>query len=139
MYPQLRVALAREVSLTGADVTETDGTMLGALRGAVDRFASRLGNTVSALTEEGLDAFVRDIDDAQRLLLVGNGEVAARKSEGLQRSQRSGEPLGSNCQGHVGAGKLMFGEPEIVQHRRARVHHRPAHDAGEKKFIRVRH
>ena len=69
-YPQLRVALAREVSLTGADVTETDGTMLGALRGAVDRFASRLGHTVSALTEEGLDAFVRDIDDAQRLLVA---------------------------------------------------------------------
>ena len=91
-YPQLRVALAREVSLTGADVTETDGTMLGALRGAVDRFASRLGHTVSALTEEGLDAFVRDIDDAQRLLVAANlhhdllatlNSLTAERSPGL--------------------------------------------------------
>ncbi|MEZ3161136.1 MurR/RpiR family transcriptional regulator [Microbacterium sp. BWT-B31] len=72
-YPQLRVALAREVALAGNAAETTDATMLGALRAAVDRFASRLSHTVSALTEEGVEAFVREIDQAQRLLVAANG------------------------------------------------------------------
>lgn len=72
-YPQLRVALAREVALSMPGTDAADGTMLGALRGAVDRFAARLGHTVSALTEEGLQEFVRILDEADRLLVAANG------------------------------------------------------------------
>lgn len=73
-YPQLRVALAREVALSGPSTeNETDGTMLGALRGAVDRFAGRLGHTVSALTEESLQQFLRVVDESHRLLVAANG------------------------------------------------------------------
>jgi DNA-binding MurR/RpiR family transcriptional regulator len=73
-YPQLRVALAREVALSGpAADDDSDGTMLGTMRGAVDRFASRLSHTVSALTEEALQDFVRVVDESQRVLIAANG------------------------------------------------------------------
>ena len=73
-YPQLRVALAREIALSGGlSDDESDGTMLGTLRGAVDRFAGRLRQTVSALTEENLQDFLRVVDDSQRLLIAANG------------------------------------------------------------------
>ena len=73
-YPQLRVALAREVALSESAMDdETDGTMLGRLRGAIDRFAGRLSYTVSALTEESLQDVVRVIDESQRLLIAANG------------------------------------------------------------------
>ena len=73
-YPQLRVALTREVALSGGlSDDESDGTVLGTLRGAVDRFAGRLRQTVSALTEENLQDFLRVVDDSQRLLIAANG------------------------------------------------------------------
>lgn len=73
-YPQLRVALAREAaSLAPAAAAPTDATMLGALRGAVDRFAGRIGRSVSALTDESLERFVAGLDGATRLLVAANG------------------------------------------------------------------
>ncbi len=75
-YPQLRVALAREVAL-GAPAPaaggEGDDSMLGTLRGTVERFAGRLGHTVSALTEDDLQRFVAAVDTADRLLVAANG------------------------------------------------------------------
>lgn len=73
-YPQLRVALAREVAMaTPAAETVADGTMLGELRGAVERFSGRLMHTVSALTEDDLVGFVRVLDASQRVLVAANG------------------------------------------------------------------
>lgn len=73
-YPQLRVALAREVALSTPPAGDTsDGTMLGALRSSVERFAGRLSHSVSALTEESLEQFVRTLDESQRLLIAANG------------------------------------------------------------------
>ncbi len=73
-YPQLRVALAREVALNSSTADdEVDGSMLGMLRGAVDRFAGRLSHTVSALTEENLQDFVRVLDESERVLVAANG------------------------------------------------------------------
>lgn len=74
-YPQLRVALAREIALgsptigSGAD----DGSMLGTVRSAIDRFAGRLSHAVSALTENDLEAFVTVVDTADRMLVAANG------------------------------------------------------------------
>lgn len=85
-YPQLRVAVARELALdesagVGADVDVggagavdgPDGTMIGGLRASVDRFAARIGHTVTGITEESLQAFVGMLDEAQRVLIVSNG------------------------------------------------------------------
>lgn len=92
-YPQLRVALARErASATPADTAASDPTMLGALRGAVDRFASRLAHTVSAVTEDTLSDFVRGLDGATRLLVAANGLSAPLGADLAMRLTSAGRP-----------------------------------------------
>ncbi len=92
-YPQLRVALARERATAGPSNDETeDPTMLGALRGAVDRFASRLAHTVSAVTEETLSEFVDEIDGATRLLVAANGLSAPVGADLAMRLTSAGRP-----------------------------------------------
>lgn len=92
-YPQLRVALARErATAAPAQDEPADHTMLGALRGAVDRFASRLAHTVSAVTEETLSAFVGEIDSATRLLVAANGLSAPVGADLAMRLTSAGRP-----------------------------------------------
>ena len=92
-YPELRVALVREVALSGPPADEkTDGTMLGTLRGAVDRFAGRLNHTVSALTEEALQDLVRAVDESQRLLIAANGLSAPLGLDLAMRLISAGRP-----------------------------------------------
>ena len=75
-YQQLRVALVRELAL-GSQTTSAsegaDGTVMGALRTMIERFSDRLGHTLSALTEESVEQFVRVVDESQRVLVVANG------------------------------------------------------------------
>lgn len=92
-YPQLRVALARERATTGPVADGgADETMLGALRGAVDRFAARLAHTVSAVTEETLAAFVHEVDAAGRLLVAANGLSAPLGTDLAMRLTSAGRP-----------------------------------------------
>lgn len=92
-YPQLRVALAREVSLAAPVTNDTaDGTMLGTVRTAVDRFASRLPHTVSALTEEALERFVTVVDGSQRVLVAANGLSAPLGLDLVMRLMSAGRP-----------------------------------------------
>jgi DNA-binding MurR/RpiR family transcriptional regulator len=74
-YPQLRVALVREMALaaTATAPEAGDGTMIATVRGAVDRFSARLGRTVSSLTEDSLQQFIAVLDESQRVLVVANG------------------------------------------------------------------
>ena len=82
---------------------------------------------------------IRMIDDLKRALLVGDGEIAARKAKRGQGAQGALQPLGLDGEGHIGAGKAGACKPVIVQLGRARVHHGPAHDAGQHETIRVTH
>lgn len=92
-YPQLRVALAREVALSGPVSNDiADGSMLGAVRSAVDRFAGRLPHTVSALTEESLEQFVRLIDESQRVLVAANGLSSPLGLDLVMRLVSAGRP-----------------------------------------------
>lgn len=92
-YPQLRVALARERASSAPTQDDTaDGTMLGALRGAVDRFSSRLAHTVSAITEETLAAFVGELDGSTRLLVAANGLSAPVGADLAMRLTSAGRP-----------------------------------------------
>jgi len=92
-YPQLRVALARErASSAPTQDGPADGTMLGALRGAVDRFSSRLAHTVSAITEETLAAFVGELDGSTRLLVAANGLSAPVGADLAMRLTSAGRP-----------------------------------------------
>ncbi|WP_312676562.1 MurR/RpiR family transcriptional regulator [Microbacterium sp.] len=77
-YPQLRVALAREVASVPASPSpdstgDEDVSELAALRAAVDRFAGRAGRTVSAVTADSLERFIAEVDAAGRLLVAANG------------------------------------------------------------------
>ncbi|MGF6822991.1 DNA-binding MurR/RpiR family transcriptional regulator [Microbacterium sp. ZKA21] len=92
-YPQLRVALARErASAAPVHDAAADTTMLGALRGAVDRFASRLAHTVAAVTEETLAAFVDELDGSMRLLVAANGLSAPIGADLAMRLTSAGRP-----------------------------------------------
>lgn len=90
-YPQLRVAVAGELALQAAPA-DADGTMLGALRAVGERFASRLGHTLSGLTEEALQAFVSSVDGASRVLVVANGLSSPLGLDLLLRLNSAGRP-----------------------------------------------
>lgn len=96
-YPQLRVAIARELALgessaSGSGGDAADGTMLGALKTSVDRFAGRIGHTVSGLTEESLEAFIQAIDSAGRVLIVSNGLSSPLGLDLMLRLTAAGRP-----------------------------------------------
>lgn len=92
-YPQLRVALTRELALgPPAAGDDADDTMLGTLRGAIDRFAGRLSRTTSAMTEETLERFVTVVDEAPRLLIAANGLSSPLGSDLAMRLISAGRP-----------------------------------------------
>lgn len=117
-YPQLRVALARErASSAPSQDAAADATMLGALRGAVDRFASRLAHTVSAVTEETLAAFVGELDGATRLLVAANGlsaPVGADLSMRLTSAGRPAEYVADTLGQQITASQLGAGSACLV-------------------------
>lgn len=117
-YPQLRVALARERASSAPSQDATaDATMLGALRGAVDRFASRLAHTVSAVTEETLAAFVGELDGATRLLVAANGlsaPVGADLSMRLTSAGRPAEYVADTLGQQITASQLGAGSACLV-------------------------
>lgn len=72
-YPQLRVALALEVATTQTETGHSDGTLLGEVRGNVERFASRIRHMTAALTEANITDFIERLDSANRVLVAANG------------------------------------------------------------------
>ncbi|KKI21986.1 MULTISPECIES: MurR/RpiR family transcriptional regulator [unclassified Leucobacter] len=97
-YPQLRVALAQELALEQAGQesaeagTGTDATALGRLRSRIGRFGARFGDSVSALTPEAVDAFVRELDEANRVLVVANGLSGPLGLDLVMRLNSAGRP-----------------------------------------------
>ncbi|UQN13949.1 MurR/RpiR family transcriptional regulator [Gulosibacter sp. ACHW.36C] len=96
-YPQLRVALAQELALEGsardaAGEDAGDGTLVGSVRAGVQRFGARLGHTVSALTEESVGAFVRGLDEAERVLVIANGLSSSLGLDLVLRLNSAGRP-----------------------------------------------
>lgn len=73
-YPQLRVAVARELAFTPAPVPATgDGTLVGTLRGAIDEFGRNVSRITAALTEEAVAGFVDALDEADRVVVAASG------------------------------------------------------------------
>ena len=73
-YPQLRVAVARELAFTPAPADETgDGTVVGALRAGIDAFARSLPRVTAALTEQAVVDFVTALDEADRVVVAASG------------------------------------------------------------------
>lgn len=74
-YPQMRVALARELSFEAADGEQPDEETgsAGAVRGSVLRFARTLPSVTAALSDEAVDAFVTALDEASRVVIAASG------------------------------------------------------------------
>ena len=92
-YPQLRVALARELAF-GQDAPHEagDGTLVGALRAGVDAFGRSLPRVTAALTEQGVADFVTALDDADRVLIAANGLSAPLALDAAMRLGAAGRP-----------------------------------------------
>ncbi|MDZ8173054.1 MurR/RpiR family transcriptional regulator [Microbacterium xanthum] len=92
-YPQLRVALARELASGPAPSDGAgDGSMLGSLRAEVEAFSARLPHTVSALTDGQLEDFVGSLDAASRVLVAANGLSAPLGLDLVLRLTAAGRP-----------------------------------------------
>ena len=92
-YPQLRVALARELARgSAAPAVTSDGSMLGALRAEADAFSARLPQTVTALTDDQLEGFVGALDGATRVLVAANGLSAPLGLDMVLRLTAAGRP-----------------------------------------------
>lgn len=73
-YPQLRVAVARELAFTPAPGAPAgDGTAVGALRAAVEAFGRSLPRMTAALTQDAVEDFLAALDDADRVVVAASG------------------------------------------------------------------
>lgn len=71
-YPQMRVALARELSFDEADEQDAEGGV-GSVRSSILRFARTLPRVTAALSEEAVDEVVAALDEADRVVIAASG------------------------------------------------------------------
>ena len=79
------------------------------------------------------------VDDGECGFLVRDRQIAAREAQRRQRTQCRPELARLDRQRNVAASELVVLEPVVVQMRRARMHHRPAHHAGKQETIGMGH
>lgn len=90
-YPQMRVALARDVALTESR-EQDDGTAVGTLRAAVERFGHNLPRLTAALTEESVARLVAALDEAPRVVVAAAGLSAPLGLDIAMRLSSAGRP-----------------------------------------------
>ncbi len=115
-YPQMRVALARELALAPAHAESTD-TAIGRLRGAVEQFGRNLPRLTAALTEELVEAFVAAVDTAPRVVVVATGLSAPLGLDLAMRLGSAGRPaeyLPDALAQQIAAGSLEPGSVCLV-------------------------
>ncbi|GAB2469534.1 MurR/RpiR family transcriptional regulator [Xylanimonas ulmi] len=92
-YPQLRVAVARELAFAPpAEASTGDGTAVGALRAAVEEFARGLSRVTSVLTEQQVTAAVAALDEAERVVVVAAGLSMPLGYDAAMRLGAAGRP-----------------------------------------------
>lgn len=92
-YPQLRVALARELAFGQEESHDDgDGTLVGALRAGVDAFGRSLPRVTAALTEAAVADFVSALDEADRVLITATGLSAPLGLDAAMRLGAAGRP-----------------------------------------------
>ncbi|WP_040163856.1 MurR/RpiR family transcriptional regulator [Microbacterium gorillae] len=92
-FPQLRVALAAELGRQpDAPAEEGDDTTVGLMRAEFHRIAQALPAAISLLDEDTVEAAVRRIVSARRLMVVANGLSGPIASELAMRLTAIGRP-----------------------------------------------
>lgn len=90
-YPQMRVALARELALTPAGATSAESPA-GVLRGSIEEFGRTLPRLTAALTDASVEEFVSSLDDAARVVVVAAGLSAPLGLDAAMRLSAAGRP-----------------------------------------------
>lgn len=91
-WPQLRVALARQLALSIPSNDGPVGSDLQRLRSEVERFAALLPESLGLLQESGFDRAVSRITSAARVLCVANGLSAPLAQDFAMRLTAGGRP-----------------------------------------------
>jgi len=92
-YPQLRVALARELALQAQPAAADHGTSaLGAVRTAADAFGQAIPQLTALLTEDDVEQATALILGADRVLAVANGLSGPLALDVAMRLTAAGRP-----------------------------------------------
>lgn len=100
-FPQLRVALAQELALEGSDAAGSSdagskpgaqASLVASVRAGAQRFGARVSQIVAALTEESLEAFLSQLEGAQRVLVIANGLSHPLGLDLMMRLNAAGRP-----------------------------------------------
>lgn len=116
-YPQLRVAIARELSSHEARATEVDEDAAGGIRATIARTIAGLRVVTSTVSDADLEAVLDALADARRVLVVGNGlsaPIAAETALRLTSSARPAEHVGDGLAQRVFASRLSAGDVCLV-------------------------
>lgn len=89
-YPQMRVAVARELALAAAH--EEPSGHDGVLHRRLDQFARNLPRIVAAVTDEAAASFVATLDRAGRVVVVATGLSAPLGLDVAMRLGAAGRP-----------------------------------------------
>ncbi len=91
-FPQLRVALTRELAQAGRGERDYGESALGTIRADIDALASSLPQIASVLDETAVESAVVTILGAQRLLALANGLSSPLASDLSMRLTAVGRP-----------------------------------------------
>lgn len=112
-YPQLRVAVARELTFDPAPAAPTgDGTAVGALRAGIEAFGRSLPRMTAALTEGAVEEFLAGLDRADRVVIAASGLSTPLGLDAAMRLGAAGRPcefLPDTLAQHIAAQQLTPG------------------------------
>lgn len=91
-FPQLRVALTRELAQSAGREQDYGESALGAIRADIDALASSLPQIASVLSEEAVESAVVTLLSATRLLALANGLSSPLASDLSMRLTAIGRP-----------------------------------------------
>ncbi|CAN5205838.1 MurR/RpiR family transcriptional regulator [soil metagenome] len=91
-YPQLRVALARELAQASGREQDYGTSALGRIRADVDALAASLPQITSVLTEDAVERAIDLLVGARRLLALANGLSAPLANDLSMRLTAVGRP-----------------------------------------------
>jgi len=116
-YPQLRVALTRELAQVSQREQDYGTSALGRIRADIDALAASLPQVASVLTEESVETAVSLIVDARRLIALATGLSSPLASDLSMRLTAIGRPtefVGDPIGQQIAARQLSADDTAVV-------------------------